>query len=69
MGGLLTLPSFLRTFPELDVNAAPASRRSHVSTIQGAHDHSVSGRLQLTSFEAFLWLRIMLVCILDSSCP
>ncbi|OCK90430.1 sugar transporter STL1 [Cenococcum geophilum 1.58] len=35
IGGLLTLPSFLRTFPELDVNAAPASRRSHVSTIQG----------------------------------
>lgn len=35
MGGLLTLPSFLRTFPEMDVNAAPPNRRSHVSTIQG----------------------------------
>jgi len=35
MGGLLTLPSFLRTFPEIDVQNAPLSRQNHVSTIQG----------------------------------
>lgn len=35
MGGLLTLPSFLETFPEIDVAAAPPERQSHVSTIQG----------------------------------
>jgi len=35
MGGLLTLPSFLRVFPEINVQAAPPSRQSHVSTIQG----------------------------------
>ena len=35
MGGLLTLPSFLRTFPEIDTESAPPERRSHVSTIQG----------------------------------
>lgn len=35
MGGLLTLPSFLRTFPEIDVQGAPASRQNYVSTIQG----------------------------------
>lgn len=34
MGGLLTLPSFLHTFPEIDIDAAPAGRKSHVSTIQ-----------------------------------
>lgn len=33
MGGLLTLPSFLHTFPEIDVEAA--SNKSHASTIQG----------------------------------
>ena len=33
MGGLLTLPSFVRTFPEIDVTAHPGD--SHVSTIQG----------------------------------
>ncbi|KAF2089284.1 sugar transporter STL1 [Saccharata proteae CBS 121410] len=35
MGGLLTLESFLRVFPEIDVNAAPVERQNHVSTIQG----------------------------------
>ncbi|RDI77902.1 hypothetical protein Vi05172_g12140 [Venturia inaequalis] len=35
MGGLLTLPSFLKTFPEIDVEAAPLARQNHVSTIQG----------------------------------
>jgi len=35
MGGLLTLPSFLRRFPEIDVRNAPLSRQNHVSTIQG----------------------------------
>ncbi|KAF2119380.1 sugar transporter STL1 [Lophiotrema nucula] len=35
MGGLLTLGSFVRTFPEIDVGGAPLSERSHVSTIQG----------------------------------
>jgi MFS family permease len=35
MGGLLTLPSFLRTFPEIDVQGAPLARQNYVSTIQG----------------------------------
>lgn len=35
MGGLLTLPSFLRTFPEMDVEGAPLARQNYVSTIQG----------------------------------
>ncbi|KAF2748354.1 sugar transporter family protein [Sporormia fimetaria CBS 119925] len=35
MGGLLTLGSFVRTFPEIDVSAAAPEDRSHVSTIQG----------------------------------
>jgi MFS family permease len=35
MGGLLTLGSFVRTFPEIDVAGAPPERRDHVSTIQG----------------------------------
>jgi MFS family permease len=35
MGGLLTLGSFVRTFPEIDVTGAPPERRDHVSTIQG----------------------------------
>ncbi|PGH20721.1 hypothetical protein AJ80_03481 [Polytolypa hystricis UAMH7299] len=40
MGGLLTLPSFVRTFPEIDVTPAGtrglnASERNHKSTIQG----------------------------------
>lgn len=35
MGGLLTLPSFVRTFPEIDVvNASPAES-DHVALIQG----------------------------------
>ncbi|KAF2011050.1 sugar porter family MFS transporter [Aaosphaeria arxii CBS 175.79] len=33
MGGLLTLPSFVHTFPEIDVENS--SNRSHASTIQG----------------------------------
>lgn len=40
MGGLLTLPSFLKTFPEIDIAAAPAARQSHVSTIQGRSAHT-----------------------------
>lgn len=36
MGGLLTLPSFLSTFPEIDVNSGTTqSQRDHISTIQG----------------------------------
>ncbi|KAF2732475.1 sugar transporter STL1 [Polyplosphaeria fusca] len=35
MGGLLTLPSFVHTFPEIDVGGAAPQDRSHVSTIQG----------------------------------
>lgn len=35
MGGLLTLGSFNRTFPEINVEGAEPGRRSHVSTIQG----------------------------------
>ncbi|KIW02625.1 hypothetical protein, variant 2 [Verruconis gallopava] len=35
MGGLLTLPSFLSVFPEIDVVHAPPERANHVSTIQG----------------------------------
>jgi MFS family permease len=35
MGGLLKLPSFLRRFPEIDVQNAPLSRQNHFSTIQG----------------------------------
>ncbi|EOD45806.1 Sugar/inositol transporter [Neofusicoccum parvum] len=36
MGGLLTLPSFLNTFPEIDVNAGTSQGdRDHRSTIQG----------------------------------
>lgn len=35
MGGLLTLPSFVKTFPKIDViNASPATK-NHVSLIQG----------------------------------
>lgn len=35
MGGLLTLPSFVQTFPEIDVvNASPAES-DHVSLVQG----------------------------------
>lgn len=35
MGGLLTLPSFVKTFPEIDVlNASPADAE-HISLIQG----------------------------------
>lgn len=35
MGGLLTLGSFVKTFPEIDVGGAAPEDRSHVSTIQG----------------------------------
>lgn len=35
MGGLLTLPSFVEVFPEINVDAAPADQKTHVSTIQG----------------------------------
>ncbi|QDS72018.1 hypothetical protein FKW77_002016 [Venturia effusa] len=35
MGGLLTLGSFLKTFPEIDIQGAPLERQNHVSTIQG----------------------------------
>ncbi|EKG12331.1 Sugar/inositol transporter [Macrophomina phaseolina MS6] len=36
MGGLLTLPSFLKTFPEIDVNSGTTQgERDHISTIQG----------------------------------
>ena len=41
MGGLLTLPSFVKTFPEIDTlkystaNGYPSSVANHVSTIQG----------------------------------
>lgn len=35
MGGLLTLNSFVRTFPEIDVLGSAPEDRSHVSTIQG----------------------------------
>ncbi|KAI9806713.1 MAG: hypothetical protein M1825_006170 [Sarcosagium campestre] len=35
MGGLLTLPSFHKQFPEIDVENAPADRADHVSTIRG----------------------------------
>jgi hypothetical protein len=35
MGGLLTLPSFLRYFPQIDtVNPPPGSSPSHAATIQ-----------------------------------
>lgn len=35
MGGLLTLPSFVKTFPEIDeINASPATK-PHISLIQG----------------------------------
>lgn len=41
MGGLLTLPSFLRYFPEIDtVNPPPGQTASHVATIQ-----AITGRL------------------------
>jgi hypothetical protein len=35
MGGLLTLPSFNRTFPEIDINAAAPENRKHVTNIHG----------------------------------
>ncbi|KAF2817095.1 sugar transporter family protein [Mytilinidion resinicola] len=35
MGGILGLGSFLKQFPEIDVNAASPERKSHVSIIQG----------------------------------
>lgn len=35
MGGLLTLKSFTKTFPEIDVGNARQEDRNHVSTIQG----------------------------------
>ncbi|KAF4535523.1 putative sugar transporter stl1 protein [Lasiodiplodia theobromae] len=36
MGGLLTLGSFLKTFPEMDVNSGTTeAERNHISTIQG----------------------------------
>ncbi|KAL0259495.1 hypothetical protein SLS55_005232 [Diplodia seriata] len=36
MGGLLTLGSFLKTFPEIDVNAGTTTaEQNHISTIQG----------------------------------
>ncbi len=35
MGGLLTLGSFVKTFPEIDVGGAAPEDRGHVSTIQG----------------------------------
>jgi len=35
MGGLLTLKSFVRYFPEIDsVNPPPGSSKSHAATIQ-----------------------------------
>lgn len=35
MGGLLTLPSFVKTFPEIDVINTTGSIKSHASQIQG----------------------------------
>ncbi|KAL2358562.1 sugar porter family MFS transporter [Cryomyces antarcticus] len=35
MGGLLTLPSFTKVFPEINVAGAPPARQNHVSVIQG----------------------------------
>ena len=44
MGGLLTLPSFVETFPEIDVTDAGTrgldqSQKNHKSTIQGKLFH------------------------------
>lgn len=35
MGGLLTLPSFVKTFPEIDVINVSEARSDHVNLIQG----------------------------------
>jgi hypothetical protein len=35
MGGLLTLPSFNRTFPEIDIERAAPADRKHVTNIHG----------------------------------
>jgi MFS family permease len=35
MGGLLTLPSFVKTFPEIDVNNTVGAVKAHASQIQG----------------------------------
>jgi hypothetical protein len=40
MGGLLTLPSFIKTFPEINtttaaMNALTPSQRNHRTTVQG----------------------------------
>lgn len=35
MGGLLTLPSFVKTFPEIDAINASEATKDHVSLIQG----------------------------------
>lgn len=35
MGGLLTLPSFVKTFPEIDVINASEVNSNHISLIQG----------------------------------
>ena len=55
MGGLLTLASFVKTFPEIDTTATTemaqhlnADQKTHRSTIQGmmeinGDNHSVSG--------------------------
>ena len=52
MGGLLTLPSFVRAFPEIDVAAAAPEDRSHVSTIQGISVASYNvGKLTLLILE------------------
>jgi MFS family permease len=35
MGGLLTLPSFVKTFPEIDVSRANPADANHISLIRG----------------------------------
>jgi hypothetical protein len=52
MGGLLTLGSFVKTFPEIDKFGAAPEDRSHVSTIQGIAVASYNvGKLETTIFQ------------------
>ena len=66
MGGLLTLPSFLKVFPEINVTAAPVEQQEHVSVIQGKKTNCQTWTL-LTAWQELQLRLIMLVSMRISS--